>query len=202
MLARCSSVRNCYHCGQRHHSLLHPAAAPSITQASQPYSSQPHIASIMNTDTSPVSPLAYPNLQCYSSTASHAMRQNILLATARILVCHPQSGAQASITTLIGSEATITSEHTVQALQLPRCKIRASIAGVGQTTGERCNFTARCCIRTSLNPTFNLVVDSAYVLSITQIKFRKLKPLGSCEHLTKVTQIRRQLQLTLWLVRL
>ncbi|XP_070855575.1 uncharacterized protein [Drosophila suzukii] len=172
MLARCSSVKNCYHCGQRHHSLLHPAAAPSITQAPQPYSptvssSQPHIASIMNNDTSPVSPLANLNLQCYSSTASHATRQNILLATARIIVCHPQSGAQATITALIdqGSEATIVSEHTVQALQLPRCRIRASIAGVGQTTGQRCNFTASCCIRTSLNPTFNLDVDSAYVMN-------------------------------------
>jgi len=147
MLGRCSSVKNCYHCGQRHHSLLHPAVAPSITQASQPNSptvssSQQHIASIMNTDTSPVRPLANPNLQCYSSTASHATRQNILLATARIIVCHPQSGAQASITALIdqGSEATIISEHTVQALKLPLCRIRASIAGVGQTTGQRCNL--------------------------------------------------------------
>jgi len=33
--------------------------------------------------------------------------------------------------------------------------IRASIDGVGQTTGQR------CCIRTSLNPTFNLNLDSA-----------------------------------------
>ncbi|XP_043949706.1 uncharacterized protein LOC122818707 [Drosophila biarmipes] len=32
---------------------------------------------------------------------SHATRQNILLATARIIVCHPQSGAQASINALI-----------------------------------------------------------------------------------------------------
>jgi len=72
----------------------------------------------MNNDTSSVSPLANPNLQCYSSTASHAKRQNIVLATARIIVCHPQSGAQASITALIdqGPEATIILEHTDQAL--------------------------------------------------------------------------------------
>lgn len=167
-LARCTSNKNCFLCGQRHHTLLHnPAIVPASQAASATTKSATQSMPVMDNTASSSNSNTNPNLQCYSSTASPVARRNILLATARIIVSNPNNGLQATLNALIdqGSEATLISEQAVQSLWLPRRTTRASITGVGQDAGRRCKSTVSCHIQTAVNPEFTLKVDAAYVLN-------------------------------------
>ncbi|XP_039226632.1 uncharacterized protein LOC120320591 [Drosophila yakuba] len=173
--ASCPSNKNCLHCGQRHHTMLHfPATQPTL------------IPSSTSCQSSAASSDAKPTLQCMSTTTSSMTHRKVLLATARVVLSNTQTGCQATVNALLdqGSEATIISEHAVQSLQLSRSTTRTSITGVGQDSGRRCKFIVSCSVQTATNPNFSLKVDDAYVLNtLTSHMPSQSFPAGNWSHI-------------------
>uniref|UniRef100_B5DST6 Uncharacterized protein, isoform B n=1 Tax=Drosophila pseudoobscura pseudoobscura TaxID=46245 RepID=B5DST6_DROPS len=81
--------------------------------------------------------------QLVSATATHRGPSTVLLATALVTIHNPHTGQSAVVRALVdsGSEGTLITEHTVQALNLKRHPISAEIAGVGTTSKNRCTYT-------------------------------------------------------------
>ncbi|XP_033158470.1 uncharacterized protein LOC117139899 [Drosophila mauritiana] len=173
--ASCPSNKNCLHCGQRHHTMLHfPVTQPTL------------IPSSTSCQSSAASSDAKPTLQCMSTTTSSMTHRKVLLATARVVLSNTQTGCQATVNALLdqGSEATIISEHAVQSLQLSRSTTRTSITGVGQDSGRRCKFIVSCSVQTATNPNFSLKVDDAYVLNtLTSHMPSQSFPAGNWSHI-------------------
>ncbi|KMQ86855.1 hypothetical protein RF55_14051 [Lasius niger] len=103
-VARCQSLKNCFTCKARHHTLLHDAyAATKVAEVST-----------------------------LSAFREEEDRKAILLATARVTVAD-RYGNPHTIRALIdqGSEVSLISEALVQQLRLPRTHSAVSIIGIG-----------------------------------------------------------------------
>ncbi|XP_025265092.1 uncharacterized protein LOC112638165 [Camponotus floridanus] len=110
VMAKCQSVKTCFTCKSRHHTLLHDAyATPTST----------HEAST------------------FSTTHTAHDHKATLLATARVIL-NDRSGQPHDVRALLdqGSEVSLVSEDLAQRLRLARTRCSMSVIGVGARSGS------------------------------------------------------------------
>ncbi|XP_033239077.1 uncharacterized protein [Drosophila pseudoobscura] len=126
--------------------------------------------------------------QLVSATATHHGPSTVLLATALVTIHNPHIGQSAVVRALVdsGSEGTLITEHTVQALNLKRHPISAEIAGVGTTSKNRCTYTTELSL-SSCTSQFCTTIDTAFILKTltSQLPSKSIK-LQQCPHLNGI----------------
>ncbi|XP_017477362.1 PREDICTED: uncharacterized protein LOC108367286 [Rhagoletis zephyria] len=193
-LSKCTSIKNCLQCGQRHHTLLHFPFATKTTPANNALtpSTQRVLSNFSNVSAPPQeqsvpissnTPLSTAVLEARRFTRAHSTLaanstqlgvdripvqgpRHILLATASVVLCNEITNRSAIVHALIdqGSEGTLITENAVQQLGLQRHPTAADICGVGPNLFSQSRSLVSCTLRSCHDEHFAAHIESAYVL--------------------------------------
>lgn len=149
--AKCRSSHTCFHCGERHHSLLHVSKS---TEAN-PIQTNTHLAATT---------VNACNTQHQSFSSS-----NVLLATAIVTVLDA-ADRPCSLRALIdqGSEANFLTESALTALQLPKQPVQAVINGIGASNNHS-KYIASITLRSRTNKAFTTTVETFVLGKLTNL---------------------------------
>lgn len=143
--SKCTSAKTCFHCGERHHSLLHETVTENLNK------NVAHAASVKGDFA------GKRNMNSYQ----------VLLATAIVLVSDG-SGEFLPFRALIdqGSEVSFITESACQFLGLHRSSVRATINGIGNSV-DQAKFVTSIEIRSQYHREFHISIEALVLNKIT-----------------------------------